>query len=185
MAIRGTAGRAGHVGHIFLPKDAFRYEHDQQLLVGNSCGTAESAISLSGLAHQLKYRLTLECWQGHPLHTTAVSVRDKAKQLRGLAAAGDPLALELFEDQAHALGIALLSVNYLGDYDRLIIGGGVCDLAADVKERYLRRVEQSYTEHALDGFRDQGIIEFSICGDDAPVIGALAWIVAHAKTEVS
>ena len=182
VAIRGAAGRAGHVGHIFLPTDAFRYEHDQRLLVGNSYGTAESAISLTGLAHQLKYRLALACWQGHPLNTAAGSVRDKAKRLRGLAADGDPLALELFDDQARALGMALLSVNYLGDYDRLIIGGGVCDLAPDVKERYCDVSSSRTSEHALDGFRDQGIIEFSICGDDAPVIGALAWIVAHAKT---
>jgi glucokinase len=177
VPIRGIAGRAGHVGHIFLPADAFRYEHDQQLVVGNSCGTAESAVSLSGLAHQLTYRLQLDRWQRHRLKTAPGSVRDKAKTLRALAAEGDPLALELFQDQARALGIALLSVNYLGDYDRLIIGGGVCDLSDGVKAQYLRDVEQSYLEHALDGFRDQGLIEYSICGDNAPVIGALAWVL--------
>ncbi len=184
-AIRGTAGRAGHVGHIFLPADAFRYEHDQKLQVGNSFCTAESAISLTGLAHQLQYRLELDQWADHPLHTAPGTVRDKAKQLRGLAADGDLLATELFDDQAQALGIALLSVNYLGDFDRLIIGGGVCDLAAHIKARYLHGVEQSYTEHALDGFRDQGIIEYSICGDDAPVVGALAWVMPDAETSVA
>ena len=175
-AVRGSEGRAGHVGHITLPAIAFRHEHDRQLRVGNSLCTAESAISLTALAHQLKYRLTLDDWKRHTLHGNSISLRDKAKRLRDLAADGDPLALELFEDQARALGITLLNVNYLGDYDQLVIGGGVCDLAPDVRERYRQCAEKSYREHALDGFMNLSRFDFSLCGDEAPVIGALAWV---------
>lgn len=174
----GRQGRAGHVGHASLPPDAFRYEHDRQLLVGNSYCTAESAISLKALTHQLEYRLSLDQWRGHSLHGVSGSMRDKAKQLRGLAAAGDALALELFEDQTRALGIALLNANYLGDYDLLVIGGGVCDLTPKLRESYLRTAWESYQRHALDGFKTQVNMEFSVCGDDAPVIGALAWVYA-------
>ena len=174
-AIQGSQGRAGHVGHILLPEYAFRYEHDRQKKVGNAFATAESAISLTGLAHQLEYRLQLAEWQDHPLNKLEGSVKDKAKRLRELAAAGDALAGQLFDDQARALGIALLSVNYLGDYDRLVIGGGVADLAPTLKERYRRIAEEEYRKHALDGFRNLDRLEFSVCGDDAPVVGALAW----------
>ena len=172
--VRGKAGRAGHAGHIFLPEYAFRYEHDRQLVVGNAKCTVESAVSLTALTHQLGYRLTLAAWRDHPLHGVAGSTRDKAKQLRGLAAQGDPLALELFNDQARALGISLLSLNYLGDYDLLVIGGGVCDLMPEIRERYRAIAEQAYREFALDGFRNLDHFEFSTCGDDSPVIGALA-----------
>ncbi len=172
----GRQGRAGHAGHISLPPDAFRYEHDRRLLVGNSYCTAESAISLKSLTHQLEYRLTLDQWRGHSLHALAGSPRDKAKLLRGLAAQGDALALELFADQARALGIALLNANYLGDYDLLVIGGGVCDLAPTVRESYRQIAWESYLRHALDGFKAHVELEFSTCGDDAPVIGALAWV---------
>ena len=89
---------------------------------------------------------------------------------------GDPLALQLFEDQARALGITMLNVNYLGDYDRLVIGGGVCDLTPDVRQWYRECAEKSYREHALDGFLNLSQFDFSLCGDDAPVIGALAWV---------
>lgn len=178
--VRGRAGRAGHVGHISLPVDAFRYEHDRQLLVGNSYSTAESAVSLSALTHQLPYRLSLECWRDHGLQSLSGSARDKAKLLRALAGSGDALALELFDDQATALGITLLNANYLGDYDLLVIGGGVCDLAPAVRDRYMRGVLDSYYRHALDGFRGDVAIEFSICGDDAPAIGALQWAAAAA-----
>jgi predicted NBD/HSP70 family sugar kinase len=174
QVVRGKEGRAGHAGHIFLPPYAFRYEHDRQLLVGNANCTVESAVSLTALTHQLEYRLTLEQWRDHPLKSAPGTTRDKAKQLRALAAQRDSLALELFSDQARALGIGLLSVNYLGDYDLLVIGGGVCDLATEAREQYRATAEQAYREFALDGFRNLDRFEFSVCGDEAPVIGALA-----------
>ena len=177
QAIRGLGGRAGHIGHILLPEYAFRYEHDRQLQVGNAMATAESAISLTALAHQLGYRLTLDQWRDHPLNSTEGTNKQKAKGLRELAAAGDPLANELFDDQAKALGIAYLCTNYLGDYDRLVIGGGVCDLSPEVRERYQKTAEAAYREYALDGFRDLEHLEFSACGDAAPVVGALASVL--------
>lgn len=174
-AIQGSQGRAGHVGHILLPSYAFRYEHDQKLLKGNAYATAESAVSLSGLAHQLEYRLTLPEWAAHPLNQLDGTIREKARHLRELVASGDELAQQLFDDQARALGITLLSVNYLGDYDRLVIGGGVCDLIPAVRDRYRQLAEEEYRRHALDGFRNLDRFEFSVCGDDAPVVGALRW----------
>ncbi|MEM1305183.1 MAG: ROK family protein, partial [Planctomycetota bacterium] len=158
--IRGRDGRAGHVGHILLPEDAFRHEHDRHLRVGNALSTAESAVSLTALTHQLGYRLTLPEWSDHPLAAAPGADKDKAKQLRELAADGDALALELFDDQAKALGVALLCVNYLGDFDRIVIGGGVADLAPEVRERYRRHAEQAYHDHALDGFRNLDQFEF-------------------------
>jgi predicted NBD/HSP70 family sugar kinase len=175
QAIQGSQGRAGHVGHILLPEYAFRYEHDRKLLKGNAYATAESAVSLSGLAHQLEYRLGLLEWAGHALNKIEGTARDKAKLLRELVNAGDPLAQQLFDDQARALGITLLNVNYLGDYDRLVIGGGVCALPPAVKDRYRKLAEAEYGKHALDGFRNLDRLECSVCGDDAPVMGAVAW----------
>jgi glucokinase len=173
--VQGSQGRAGHVGHIFLPHDAFRYEHDRKLQVGNAYSTAESAVSITALSHQLEYRLGLPEWKDHALNQQSGSVRDKAKRLRELVASGDALAQQLFDDQARALGLTFLSVNYLGDFDRLVIGGGVCDLAPTVRERYRELAETEYKKHALSGFRNLDRLEFSVCGDDAPVIGALAW----------
>ena len=172
--VRGREGRAGHVGHLMLPVDGFRYEYDRSLKVGNALNTAESAVSLTALTHQLGYRLTLDQWRDHKLNQSSATIREKAKRLRELAAADDPLAVQLFDDQANALGITLLMVNYIGDYDLLVIGGGVCDLSSEMRERYLQMVEQSYHQHALDGFRELPKISFSVCGDQASVIGALS-----------
>jgi glucokinase len=171
--VRGARGRAGHAGHLLLPHHAFRYDHDRQMRVGNTVAAAESAISLSALTRQLDYRLNLPQWQNHPLARAAGTPKDKAKQLRRFAADLDPLAIELLDDQARALGMVMLMVNYIGDYDQLVIGGGVCDMSPPIRERYLKLAEASYHEHALDGFRDYPGLAFSICGDQASVIGAL------------
>ncbi|WP_168566725.1 ROK family protein [Crateriforma spongiae] len=170
--VRGRKGRAGHAGHILLPVDAFRYPQDRELKVGNTFNAVESAVSLTALTHQLAYRLKLDDWKDHPLNSVDGTDKDRAKQLRELAADGDALAIELFDDQAKALGMALLMLQYIGDYDLLVVGGGVCDLAPDVRQRYLRIAQESFYDHALDGFRDFTDIEFSDCGDSAAVIGA-------------
>ncbi|KAA1260523.1 Glucokinase [Rubripirellula obstinata] len=173
--VQGGKGRAGHAGHILLPVDAFRYSHDRELKVGNTFCAAESAISLTALTHQLSYRLTLDQWKDHSLNAIEGTAKDKAKQLRELAGAGDDLALELMDDQAKALGIVLLNVQYIGDHDRLVIGGGVTEMATQVRDRYLANVKESYHAHALDGFRDFDAISFSVCRDDASVLGSLAY----------
>lgn len=171
--MRGREGRAGHIGHMLLPEFAFRYEHDRRLKVGNSFCSAESAISLTSLTHQLSFRLEQPEWKDHPLAALDTPMKERAKKLRGLAAKSDPLAQQLFDDQARALGIALLNANYLGDYDLMVIGGGVCDLDNQSRQRYRATAEAAYQEYALDGFREHTPFEFSICGDEAPVIGAL------------
>ncbi len=79
-------------------------------------------------------------------------MKDKAKRLRQLIANHDELAVELLDDQARALGIVMLMVNYIGDYDMLVVGGGVCDMSDTMRDRYLQTAEQSYHKHALDGF---------------------------------
>jgi predicted NBD/HSP70 family sugar kinase len=166
---------------MLLPEFAFRHEHDRQLVVGNATATIESAVSLTGLTHQLEYRLSLPEWKDHALNQQSGSFKDKAKQLRNLADDNDALALELFDDQAKALGIGLLSINYLGDFDLVVIGGGVCDLSESVRERYRKAAEDAYRTYCLDGFKNLAQFEFSACGDDAPVLGALAHAYAMTK----
>ncbi|TWT73152.1 ROK family protein [Allorhodopirellula solitaria] len=181
----GSEGRAGHAGHLMLPADAFRYPHDQELRVGNAYCTVESAVSLTALTHQLAYRLELDQWKDHSLHAVKGTTKDRAKKLRELAAEGDALALELFDDQATALGIALLMIQYIGDYDELVIGGGVCDLTPAIRERYLKTVQEAFYQRALDGFRSFDSITFSHCGDQASVIGAYVdALVQTGKTPV-
>ncbi len=175
LVVRGVNGRAGHAGHLLLPQHAFRFEQDRHIRIGNTVSSAESAVSLTAITHQLNHRLTLPEWRNHPLNQIDLPIKEKAKRLRQLAAEADPLAIELLDDQARALGMVMLMVNYLGDHHLLVIGGGICDMVPQMRERYLGLVKSSYHEHALDGFRDLCDIQYSICGDNASVIGSLAF----------
>ena len=170
----GRARRAHSAAGVCVPLRArSQAAQGQRLCDGGVGGVAERTGAPIGIS-------TRRCRSGRRTRSTRWKARRARSRssLRELVAAGDPLAQELFDDQARALGITLLCVNYLGDYDRLVIGGGVCAFEGAVRERYQRLAEEEYRRHALDGFRNLDRLEYSVCGDEAPVIGALAWAMS-------
>jgi hypothetical protein len=103
QVIRGAAGMAGELGHVWIPMDGL-------LALGQpvphcNCGLdgdVESVASLTGIANNLlPYWLTR-----YPEHELArVSpVTTAAKMVRGHGEAGDELALAIFRQQAMAIG---------------------------------------------------------------------------------
>ena len=175
QAIQGSQGRAGHVGHILLPRYAFRYEHDRKLLKGNAYATTESAVSLSGLAHQLEYRLTLREWASHSLNQSAGAC---ARRRSGSASwwrrrsARAAIVRRPGAGARHHAAVRQLSrrLRPAGDRRRRLRPSQPA-----VRDRYRQFAEEEYRKHALDGFRNLDRFEFSVCGDEAPVVGALAW----------
>jgi glucokinase len=102
QVVRGAAGMAGELGHVMIPMQGL-LEPDQPLPQCNcgNVGDAESVASLTGiLKNLLPYWLSR--YPDHPL--AAMPIAQAAKSARGLAAAGDELALKVFEQQAIALG---------------------------------------------------------------------------------
>ena len=98
QVVRGAAGMAGELGHIRIPLDGI-LEPDQpppRCNCGN-VGDVESIASLTGILNNL-----LPYWLSrHPDHPlAAMGRRDAAKAVRGLAVAGDELALAIFAQQA-------------------------------------------------------------------------------------
>jgi len=101
-AYEGQHGLALEVGHTSVP---FREEDGS--LPDCSCGLtgcAEAWVSLMALRRRLGVELAKEQWANHPLATDTASIEDKAFQLRDFASDGDPLACQLFEQQANILG---------------------------------------------------------------------------------
>jgi glucokinase len=138
QVIRGAAGMAGELGHIWLPMDGM-------LAVGQqipSCncglpGDAESIASLTGIEKNLlPYWLTQ--FPGHALAGQPVSAA--AKLVRGYGEAGDPLALKIFEQQAMALGRLLTIAANFTDPHVYLLGGGVVEAAPHFRDWFLGRV---------------------------------------------
>jgi len=81
---------------------------------GRDWGCFEAYTTISGLPQYLNHLLPK--YPRHELHNAAIPAKEKALSLRTRAQKGDPLALEIFDLQAKAMGlhVANLSIAFLG-----------------------------------------------------------------------
>jgi glucokinase len=138
QVVRGAAGMAGELGHIWIPLDGL-LALDQPLPVCNCglAGDAESIASLTGIQKNL-LPYWLSQFPGHPLSDEPVEVA--AKLVRKYGEAGDPLALKIFDQQAIAIGRLLtIAANFI-DPHAYLLGGGVVEAAPHFREWFLGQV---------------------------------------------
>jgi predicted NBD/HSP70 family sugar kinase len=111
---------------------------------GRTWGCIEAYTTLSGMPH-----LVEEMLKRHPTHDlakSALSSREKALSIRGLAQKGDPLAAEIFDFQARALGIHAAQLCLALDPGFVVVGGGLMDhesTTAEFRERYINVLREA------------------------------------------
>jgi glucokinase len=136
--VKGAAGMAGELGHVHIPLDGL-LEPGQPVPVCN-CGftsDAESVASLTAIEKNLlPYWLTR--FPGHEL--ASLSPLAAAKKVRGLAEAGDPMSLRIFDQQAAAIGRLFTIASNFTDPDAYFVGGGVVETSAAFRDWFLSRV---------------------------------------------
>ena len=142
--VQGAAGMAGELGHIWIPMDGL-LGPGQPVPVCNCSlpGDAESVASLTGIQKNL-----LPYWLSRfPDHELAkVSpAGTAAKLVRGYGEAGDPLALEIFGQQAMAVGRLFTIAANFTDPDVYFVGGGVVEAAPHFRDWFLDRVREHTT----------------------------------------
>ena len=141
QVIRGAAGMARELGHVWIPMDGL-------LALGQpvphcNCGLdgdVESVASLTGIANNLlPYWLTR-----YPEHELArVSpVSTAAKLVRGHGERGDEMALAIFRQQAMAIGLLFTIAASFTDPDVYFLGGGVVETAPEFREWFLAEVRE-------------------------------------------
>jgi glucokinase len=151
QVVRGAAGMAGELGHIAIPLDGLLAPG--QPAPACNCGLngdAESIASLTGIEknllpywltrypdHELNHEMSLA---GPDRHPTALA--KAAKLVRGYGEAGDPMALEIFGQQAKALGRVLTMAANFTDPDVYFLGGGVVEAAPDFRDWFLAQVRE-------------------------------------------
>jgi glucokinase len=139
--VRGAAGMAGELGHIQIPMDGLLA--DGQPTPRCNCGLAgdgESVASLMGIEKNLlPYWLTR--FPGHELHAV-VSAHEAAKLVRGYASARDPMAMEIFQQQAIAIGRLFTIAANFTDPDAYFLGGGVVESAPSFRDWFLATVRE-------------------------------------------
>jgi glucokinase len=142
QVIRGAAGMAGELGHIWLPLEGLLAPG--QAIPTCNCGLpgdAESIASLTGIEKNL-LPYWLSRFPGHPLAGEPADVA--AKLVRGYGEAGDPLALKIFDQQAMAIGRLLTIAANFTDPHVYLLGGGVVEAAPHFRDWFLDRV-RGYT----------------------------------------
>src|ERR1019366_7665123 len=111
---------------------------------GRTWGCVEAYTTLSGLPLLLE-----EILKRHPEHELAKSPlppKEKAMALRGLAQKNDPLATEMFDFQARALGLHAASLCLALDPGFDVIGGGLMDHESTTpkfRERYINILREA------------------------------------------
>lgn len=157
--ISGAAGMAGELGHVPIPMEGLLA--DDQPVPQCNCGQssdAESVASLTGIEKNL-LPYWLRRFPDHELATVELS--KAAKLVRSLAESGDPLALQVFEQQAMAIGRLFTIAANFTDPDAYFVGGGVVETAPQFRNWFLGKVR----EHTALREEQQQVATFALVPD--------------------
>lgn len=140
---------------------------------GRTWGCVEVYTTLSGLPYLLTDGLTRH--PDHDLASSPLGPKERALALRGLAQQGDPLATEIFDFQARALGLHIASLAMAVDPQFVVIGGGLMDTGSTTdafRERYLRIVRETALPYLWPAQQERLSIVPATLGDLSQAIGA-------------
>jgi glucokinase len=175
--VRGAAGMAGEVGHVHIPMEGLLAE--AQSIPSCNCGffgDAESFASLTGIEKNLlPYWLTR--FPDHEL-ARVESLGLAAKLVRGYGDAKDPMAVEIFTQQAIALGRLLTIVSNIFDPDAYFLGGGVVEASPRFRDWYLEtvRANTSLRKEQLERVTFALIPELDMAGARGAALAAVEWL---------
>jgi len=140
---------------------------------GRDWGCIEAYTTISGLPQLLAD--VLKRHPGHELATATGTEKEKVLSLRSRAQKGDPLALEIFDLQAKALGLHVASLAVALDPEFFVIGGGLIDPEAttpEFRERYLGLIRSTARPYLFPGQRAHIKIVPATLGELSQAIGA-------------
>jgi predicted NBD/HSP70 family sugar kinase len=133
----GNTGFAAETGHVVLPSQGL-LEPGQPMPKCN-CGRegdAEAWASLTGIRNNL-LPYYLQKYPNHPLWQVDDTGGARSKQVRAFGENGDPMARQIFEKQAIALGVLFdIAMQFL-DLDAFFVGGGVMQTIPEFREWFL------------------------------------------------
>jgi predicted NBD/HSP70 family sugar kinase len=176
QVVKGAAGMAGELGHVPIPMEGLLAEGQPPPRCNcGFVGDAESIASLTGIEKNLlPYWLTR--FEGHELGRLP-SLAEAAKFVRRYGERGDPLALEIFRQQAMALGrLFTIAANY-SDPSTYFLGGGVVEAAPGFRDRFLATVQ----EHTLLREEQTRVASFALV-PDLDMAGARGAAIAAAES---
>mgnify|MGYP002517208000 FL=1 len=157
--LTGAKGAAGEIGHMTV-------EYDEEEMC--NCGTKgclEQYASATGIVRLAKKQMTATSSLAKIDNLTAKDVFDEAK-------AGDAYALQIVDQFAHYLGVALGNVAQIIDPEAFVIGGGVARAGSIITES----IEKYYNDSVMFALRGK---QFNLAelGNDAGIYGAVRMVL--------
>lgn len=147
---------------------------------GRDWGCFEVYTTISGLPHLLAAKL--KDYPDHELATAPGTPKEKALSLRGRAQQGDPLALQIFDFQALAMGLHIANLTMALDAGIVVIGGGLMDTETttpEFRERYLRLIREAAEPYLWPSQRRTISIVPAKLGELSQAIGAALVALYH------
>lgn len=140
---------------------------------GRDWGCFEVYTTISGLPYLLEEKL--KKYPTHELATATGTPKEKVLSLRGRAQKGDPLALEIFDFQARAMGLHIANLTLAFDAGIVVIGGGLMDVESttpEFRERYVRLIRKAADPYFWPAQRKTIKIVPAVLGELSQAIGA-------------
>jgi len=136
--VKGKNGFGGELGHVLFPYQNIR--DTAGIKAQCNCGRVGDLESLCSLTAIEKNILPyfLPRFPGHELGK--MDLHQAAKLVRGLADNGDPLCMEVFRVQAHALGLFFDEMINTFDPDAFIVGGGALETSEKFQRWFIEQV---------------------------------------------
>ncbi|HEV3259275.1 MAG TPA: ROK family protein [Gemmataceae bacterium] len=155
---------AGEIGHIILH---WRKGTDLEALAGRHCMMQRAAQLLEDAPKNVR-----KAWKGVDLSGV------KSSQLASYYEKGDPIAMQLVDDAARALGAAVGSALNLLSPEVIVMGGGV---AGALGEPFLERIWEVALRYTLPHVADGVRFLPAALEDNSGIYGAAAFARARQR----
>lgn len=136
--VKGKNGFGGELGHVLIPYQSIA--GIAGIRPECNCGRIGDLESLCSLTAIEKNILPyfLPRYPGHEL--AKLDLHQAGKLVRGLADQGDPLCVEIFRVQAHALGLFFDEMVNTFDPDAFIVGGGALETSKKFQHWFIEQI---------------------------------------------
>ena len=114
----------------------------------------------------------------HLLHNVGTDLAEiRSGALADAIAGGDSVIRDLVQEAAEAVGLAVVNLVHLLAPDKIVLGGGLVEAMEDLVVGTVRKTAR---ESVMSVYRDRFEVVAAKLGDDAGVLGSIAW----AKQEI-
>lgn len=176
--IKGRSGFGGELGHVLIPyRGLAALDGVTPRCNCGRTGDLEALCSLTAITNTLLPHM-LPKYPGHEL--AGMDIGAAAKRVRGMAEAGDAMCREIFQVQAHALGLFFDIMINTFDPDALIVGGGAIETGPEFQTWFVEEIRRGMPDQR----EEQAGIPIHIMphGDTAGARGAAIEALRHART---